>query len=60
MKGTKVGHVGISDRHANFLVNDGQATAGEVIELIAVVKSRLRSQTQGRVNLLEEIEYVGF
>ncbi|HCC22229.1 UDP-N-acetylenolpyruvoylglucosamine reductase [Candidatus Uhrbacteria bacterium RIFOXYC2_FULL_47_19] len=60
LKGTKVGHVGISDRHANFLVNDGQATAGEVIELIAVVKSRLRSQTQGRVNLLEEIEYVGF
>ncbi|MFH2063281.1 MAG: UDP-N-acetylmuramate dehydrogenase [bacterium] len=60
MKGTAVGHVRVSERHANFFENDGQATAEEVIELIALVKSRVRGMTQGRVNLLEEIEYVGF
>ncbi|OIO51576.1 UDP-N-acetylenolpyruvoylglucosamine reductase [Candidatus Uhrbacteria bacterium CG_4_10_14_0_8_um_filter_58_22] len=60
LKGTKVGHVSVSDRHANFFISDGQASAEEVVQLIALVKSRLRSQTQGRVILLEEIEYVGF
>ncbi|MFH1047198.1 MAG: UDP-N-acetylmuramate dehydrogenase [Patescibacteria group bacterium] len=60
MKGTKVGGARISEKHANFFVNEQGASANDVIGLIAVVKTRIRNMTQARVQLQEEIEYVGF
>ncbi len=60
MKGIKVGGVKISEKHANFFINDGDAKASDVIGLIAVVKTRIRNMTQSTVQLQEEIEYLGF
>lgn len=60
LKGTKVGNVEVSGKHANFFINNGKATADDVIALIAAVKSKVRNATDGVVQLMEEVEYVGF
>lgn len=60
LKGLKVGKASISEKHANFFVNDGGAKANDVIALIATVKSKIRDMTHSNVQLTEEIEYVGF
>ena len=40
LKGTRVGGAMVSDVHANFIVNDGTATAQDVLNLIEVIKQR--------------------
>lgn len=41
LKGTKVGNAEVSDRHANFIVTNADATASDVIQLIELIKSRV-------------------
>jgi UDP-N-acetylmuramate dehydrogenase len=41
LKGTRIGSVEISDRHANFIVTNPGATAREVLQLIDVVRTRV-------------------
>jgi UDP-N-acetylmuramate dehydrogenase len=60
LKGMKVGHVSVSEKHGNFFVSDGQARASEVIALTSAVKMKIRDMTEGIIMLLDEIEYVGF
>jgi UDP-N-acetylmuramate dehydrogenase len=60
LKGYKVGHASVSEKHANFLVSDGAAKAADVIGLISAVKMKVRNSTDGMVQLTEEIELVGF
>ncbi len=60
LKGMAVGHVRISEKHGNFFVSDGKASADDVVALTAAVKTRIRNLTNGVVQLTEEIEYVGF
>jgi UDP-N-acetylmuramate dehydrogenase len=60
LKGTKVGHVQVSEKHGNFFVSDGQAKADDVVALTAVLKTRVRNMSEGNVLLHEEVEYVGF
>ncbi len=60
LKGMKVGHVKVSEKHGNFFLNDGKATAGDVVALTASIKERVRNMTGGIVQLREEVEYVGF
>jgi len=60
MKGTKVGGASISEKHANFFINQDGAKANDVIGLIAVVKTRIRNMTKSVIQLQEEIEYLGF
>src|SRR5215472_16328614 len=43
LKGYRVGDAMVSDRHANFFVNAGHASAADVLELIADVRERVRS-----------------
>src|ERR1700747_1537585 len=43
LKGLSVGDACVSDRHANFFVNAGKATAKEMLTLIASVRERVRS-----------------
>ncbi len=40
LKGTAVGDAIISDKHANFIINRGNATARDVITLIALIRQR--------------------
>jgi len=58
LKGTRIGEAMISEKHGNFIVNAGRATADEVVQLIALVKSRSR-EAYG-IQLQEEIQYIGF
>lgn len=57
LKGTRVGGAMVSHEHANFIVNDGSATARDVLELIAVLKCRV--QTERGIALHTEVEIVG-
>jgi UDP-N-acetylmuramate dehydrogenase len=43
LKGLSVGDARVSDRHANFFVNAGQASAKDMLTLIADVRGRVRS-----------------
>ena len=42
LKGTSVGKVTISDRHANFLITEEGATAAQVLQLIELIQARVR------------------
>ncbi len=53
LKGTRVGGASISEVHANFIVNDGTATSADVLELVKMIKEKVK-QTYG-VNLEEEV-----
>ncbi len=57
LKGTRVGGALVSDVHANFIVNDGTATAGDVLALIEVVRQRA-FEARG-VRLETEVQIVG-
>ena len=41
LKGLSVGEARVSDRHANFFVNAGRASARDMLELIAEVRDRV-------------------
>jgi UDP-N-acetylmuramate dehydrogenase len=41
LKGERVGGAHVSRKHANFIVNDGHATASDVLRLVDVIKSRV-------------------
>ncbi len=57
LKGTRRGGAVISEVHGNFIVNDGNATAGEIIELIELVREKAR--TERGVELNTEVQIVG-
>ncbi len=54
LKGTRVGGAEVSDRHANFIVTDADATAADVLRLIELVRSRVAERLG--VELESEIE----
>jgi len=58
LKGKKIGGAEVSDKHANFIVNTGQATASNVLALISLIKMKVRDDLG--IQLEEEIELVGF
>jgi UDP-N-acetylmuramate dehydrogenase len=45
LKGTRVGGAVISELHANFVLNDGGATAADVAALIRLARERVYAQT---------------
>lgn len=57
LKGTRVGGAHISDKHANFFINDNNATASDYWALIQLARSRV-SEVFG-VSLELEIELLG-
>ncbi len=58
LKGKQIGGAKVSERHANFIINTGGATADEVVQLISYVKQQVRDK-EG-VQLMEEVHYLGF
>jgi len=54
LKGTKIGEVEISERHANFFVTHPEASSDDVLELIEVTKKRVMEESG--VDLELEIE----
>ena len=53
LKGLSVGDARVSDRHANFFVNAGKATAADMLALIADVRARVEKVYE--VNLENEV-----
>ena len=58
LKGFQLGDIKISDVHANFMINVGQGTADQVMQLLSLVKQKVRD-TLG-IQLHEEVQYLGF
>ena len=57
LKGTRVGGAAVSLEHGNFIVNDGTASARDVLELIELIRQRVR--TQRGIELETEVEIIG-
>jgi len=57
LKGTRVGGAVVSAEHGNFIVNDGNATARDVLELIAILKQRAKKERG--IDLHMEVEIIG-
>jgi UDP-N-acetylenolpyruvoylglucosamine reductase len=57
LKGTRAGGAVVSAEHGNFIVNDGDATAHDVLELIAILKAKAKA-ARG-IELQTEIEIIG-
>ena len=45
LKGTRIGGAVVSPRHANFLVNDGGASASDILSLLDLVRERVQRET---------------
>jgi UDP-N-acetylmuramate dehydrogenase len=57
LKGERIGDAAFSERHANFIVNLGQARAADVRALIELARKRVEEQTG--VRLEPEVRLVG-
>jgi len=49
LKGLAVGGAQVSEKHAGFVINKGNATAAEILELIRQVQERVREKTGVRL-----------
>lgn len=56
LKGLRIGGAYVSPLHANFIINDGEATTQDIKALIAVMKNAVFAQYN--VALEEEIQYI--
>ncbi len=57
LKDFSIGGARISEKHANFIINVGNATATDVYTIIDYVKTKIK--TLFGVTLTEEVEYIG-
>lgn len=57
LKGTTIGGAMISPKHANYIVNAGNAKAQDILALIALVKEEVR--TRSGIELENEIKVIG-
>ena len=57
LKGAHVGGARVSLEHGNFIVNGGSATARDVLELIAMFKTRAKAERG--IELHTEVEIIG-
>ncbi len=56
LKGMKMGGAEISDQQGNFIINNGTATAQDVLTLISLIKTRVRNKY--KIKLEEELQIV--
>jgi len=56
LKGFQIGGAKISEKHANFIVNTGEAKAKDVLKLIELIKKRVKKKF--KIELKEEIVLV--
>ena len=53
----RVGGATVSDRHANYILNTGDATAADVLTLIAQVRAQVRDRSG--IDLEPEVKLIG-
>jgi UDP-N-acetylmuramate dehydrogenase len=57
LKGLRVGDAEVSKRHANFIVNRGKASAVQVMDLLKIIRERVKKETD--VELVPEVSVWG-
>jgi UDP-N-acetylmuramate dehydrogenase len=57
LKGRRVGGASVSEKHANFIVNDGKGTAADVRRLAEQVRAEVRARHG--IELVYEVEFIG-
>lgn len=57
-QGKAIGGAQVSPVHANFIINNGSATAEQVVMLISYIKQQVRDKLG--LQLHEEVQYLGF
>lgn len=55
LKGTKIGDAKISEKHANFIINDGKAEQEDIIKLIEKIKKMVKEKYNIDLVLEQEI-----
>jgi len=58
LKGLKAGGAEISQLHGNFIINTNNAKAGDVIELIKIIKKKIKEEKN--IDLSIEVKLIGF
>ncbi|MDD3497983.1 MAG: UDP-N-acetylmuramate dehydrogenase [Candidatus Moranbacteria bacterium] len=58
LKGKKIGGAKVSEKHSNFIINTGNATAEDVIILSSLIKAKVRDRFG--IQLEEEVKLIGF
>lgn len=58
LKGYRVGGAEVSPLHANFIVNDGSATAADLIELMHIIQQRVEESSG--ISLQPEVRFLGW
>jgi UDP-N-acetylmuramate dehydrogenase len=57
LKGRRVGGAVVSDKHANFIINDGAASAADIESLIGIVRVEVEKATG--ISLVPEVRIIG-
>ena len=57
LKGYSVGGAEVSTKHAGFVINKGNATAEDVLELVEIIKNKVLEKFEKEIEL--EIEVIG-
>ncbi|SNR63979.1 UDP-N-acetylmuramate dehydrogenase [Methylobacillus rhizosphaerae] len=57
LKGYRMGGAQVSEKHANFIVNTGDATAADIEQLIAYVRQTVKREQ--KVELQQEVRIIG-
>jgi UDP-N-acetylmuramate dehydrogenase len=57
LKGFRVGNAQVSEKHANFIVNLGGASAADVLKLMEIIREKVLDVSQ--VRLEPEIKIIG-
>lgn len=57
LKGKQIGGAKVSDKHAGFIINEGNATANDILDLIEYVQNTVYEKTNKKIEL--EIEVIG-
>jgi UDP-N-acetylmuramate dehydrogenase len=58
LKGASIGGAQISEKHANFIINKGNATAADVLGLIQLAKDEV--EKRNGIELTAEVRFLGF
>jgi len=58
LRGLRIGDAMVSEKHGNYLINAGAATADDVIKLATMIKQVVHEKMG--IELHEEVNYVGF
>ena len=58
LKGTRIGDAEISTKHANFIINHGNASSDNILELIRLIKCQIKKKFN--IDLELEVKLLGF